>query len=91
MSSDWWKFDKDEADDTPAPARLEFFADVDSLPSELDAHEAAALAAIRAIADYGETHPNTRLSVSATLRKISTVAGSRAQSLGLRTVTVKRR
>ena len=64
--------------------------DGDEQDTQLDAHEQAALDAIRAIADFGEANPDKGLIVGACLRKLATVAGSRAQSLGLRSVTVRR-
>ena len=73
--NDWWKFDG---------------PDDDALPSELAQHEAAAMTAIRAIADYGDAHPELGLVIGATLRKLETIAASRATSLGLRSVRVKR-
>lgn len=73
--NDWWKYDGPDDDD---------------LPDELAQYEAAAMNAIRAIADYGEAHPEKAMVVTGTLRKLSTAAGSRAQSLGLRSVKVKR-
>lgn len=78
MSRHWFHFEGPDDDD-------------DALPDELAQHEAAALTAIKAIADYGDAHEERRLAVTGTLRKLSTVAGSRAQSLGLRGMKVKAR
>lgn len=56
---------------------------------ELTVLEKQALDAVETIFKRADQHPDTLLMVSATLRKIHTIAGSRAQTLGLRIATVK--
>ena len=77
MSKNWWAFDGPDFDG-------------DELDTQIETHEKAAMAAIRAIADFGEANPDKGLVIGASLRKLSTVAGARAESLGLRSVKVKR-
>lgn len=76
--SDWFKFDgPDDKDDQHV--------------DEIDTHERTALDAVNAIARMADTHPEQSLIIGAALRKISTVAGSKAQSLHLRSMTVQRK
>lgn len=74
--NEWWKFDGPE--------------DTEARDVQLDIAERAALEAIRTITTWAKAHPERVLVASGTLRKISTAAGAQAQSLGLRSVTVKR-
>lgn len=72
--SPWWQFDKDDDDQDDELARL----------------EKQALDVVYAIAKRADRQPDAVLNISATLRKISTVAGSQAQTLGLRIATMPR-
>jgi hypothetical protein len=62
--------------------------------SELDQavtpHEKAALTAIDAIVKLAEAHPDKVLVIGAALRKISTISQSHAQTISLRSMTVRK-
>lgn len=77
MSSDCWKFDG-----------LDFSEG--ELDAQIEPQEKAAIAAIHAIAQLAETQPGKALVIAASLRKLSTVAQSKAQAIGLRSITVRK-
>lgn len=72
-ASDWWKYDGRE----------------DEQDDELAALEAQALKVLHDLQDYDKRHPHQVLVVGAMARKVSTVFGSFAQSVGLRTATLR--
>lgn len=80
--SDWWKFDKDDDALMLEPAHV--------TDDGIEANERVALAAVDAIARMADTQPEKALIIGAALRKISTVAQSKAQTLSLNTVRIRR-
>lgn len=72
--SPWWAFDGPDEDEQ----------------DELTLLEKTALDAVRELAAQADKQPDRVLVVGAALRKISTVAGSHAQTIGLRVATMPR-
>jgi hypothetical protein len=73
--AEWWKYDGPEAEQD----------------DELEGLEKQALDAVLAISRHADTQPDKVLIIGAALRKISTIAGSHAQTINLRSMTMKRK